>query len=128
MIAVTRIPDGCKQLSGGKIIRVTTPFDFVVTYKSKSAFVDTKTIDGECFHYSSIKEHQVSEMILHENYGAIAGYVIWFRQIDVIIFVPAHILLENIKSKTSARISQSGVIVLGTHLNADMRLIFDRIS
>ena len=29
-IAVTRVPDGCKQVAPNKLIRVTTPFDWII--------------------------------------------------------------------------------------------------
>lgn len=86
-IAVTRIPDGCKQVSATKLIRVPSPWDYVMSFNGFTAFIDTKTSLDSQFSTSLIKEHQVVEMAKHQKQGAITGYVIWLRKTDQIFFM-----------------------------------------
>jgi hypothetical protein len=121
LVTCTRMPDGCKQIGPRRIIRVTTPWDYVLTHRGTSALIDTKTTAAKAFSHSMIKEHQVQEMFRHHNSGAKAGYVIWFQASDRIIFVPVSDLLR--------RMSAVGSIsdIAGTHLGSASDLYPSRI-
>jgi len=88
-IAITVIPPGCKSMGGTRIIRVKSPFDWICTYQGKTALIDTKTCIGNAFPHSQISDHQIHELVHHQISGAIAGYVIWLRKSDRIIFLDA---------------------------------------
>ena len=121
-VAITRIPDGCKQV-GKRIIRVKTPWDWALSYNGRSAFIDTKTVDKVSFAYSSVTDHQVRALHTHEAAGAVAGYVIWFRPSDQVVFIPASRLLTSQGRTGSFSMSDDGVQPIGNHL-FDIRLIF----
>jgi len=91
-IAITRMPDGCKQVGATRLIRVKTPWDFILTRNGKTAFIDTKTTSDDTFPFKSIEPHQAEAMYRHDCEGTpnvIGGYVIEFRKINQVIFVPA---------------------------------------
>src|ERR1700677_1848263 len=113
-IAVTKIPDGCKQVGRGGVIRVRTPWDWILTYNSRTAFIDTKTTHDAQFACSAIVEHQVLELSSHERAGALAGYVIWLRQTNRVFFMPASRLLFLMQAGGSFNEAHSAAIFLGT--------------
>lgn len=121
-VAVTRIPDGCRQV-GNKLIRVKTPCDWVLTYKNRTALIDTKTAQGDVFNVSKITEHQVNELYSHEKLGAIAGYVIWLRETNRVFFIPAVALLSSLSSKGSISDAHPFATYLGDE-KFDIKLIF----
>lgn len=115
-IGVTQIPDSCKQISGSKIMRVKSPFDWVMSYQGHSAMIDTKTTEHDTFSRSDIVEHQVKELLVHEMGGTLGGYVIWFRAMDQIVFMPASTLNTLKRSGIGASINARHVdaILLGS--------------
>lgn len=121
-VAITRIPDGCRQ-AGKHIIRVKTPWDWVLTYKHKTALIDTKTVNSDVFNCSLITEHQVRELHQHERLGAVAGYVIWLRESNRVFFIPAGALANEMKRVGSFSDAHPQAIYLGTQM-FDVRPIF----
>lgn len=99
---VLRIPDGCKQLSAFKLIRVRSPFDFVAHKKDQVIFFDAKTTDEKNFPYSKINQTQLQHLLKLEMSGFKAGYVIKFNLTKEIVFVTAGQLL-NIKGRQSIK-------------------------
>lgn len=95
-LAITRFPDGCKIVKYGELVRVKTPWDWVVSYNGKTALIDTKTTEGNSFPHSKIESHQVKEMYSHSIAGSnTTGYVIWFRKSDGVYFASS-LLLNNL--------------------------------
>lgn len=65
----------------------------MVTYKKKAVFLDTKTLStGKTFPYSQITKHQLHALLKLEIEGFPAGYLVWFREIDQIVFFSAKTL------------------------------------
>jgi hypothetical protein len=126
---VTKIPDGCRQV-GKKLIRVKTPFDWIVSYGSKTALIDTKTVQGESFTPSMIVNHQVDELSRHEALGTLAGYVVWFRKKEIVEYISSKALLVALHSGMSIRDNSPDCIRLGSlsygSKNFDIRQIFKR--
>ena len=124
-LTVTRFPDGCRQVHG-KLIRIRTPWDWILTYLGKSAFLDTKTLDGITFTRSHIVDHQVEEMVKHQLSGSIAGYVIWLRASNVVFFMDAVTLIEIRDSKTVSSFNQTHpkAMYLGTSEGFNLRSLF----
>ena len=78
-----------------KLIPVKQPCDFVCAYKGLAAAVDTKTQGvGKTFNYSSINMDQVHSMHVLAEQGMIAGYLVWLRQVDKLVFFSTKQLLE----------------------------------
>lgn len=86
---VVRIPDGCRQVTPFKIVRVKSPFDFLASKKGKVFFCDAKTCEGKTFVYSKINQLQLKELLALEESGFHAGYVINFRETNTYSFVSA---------------------------------------
>lgn len=90
-VEIQRIPDGCRQV-GRRIVRTKTPFDFVLAYKQRSAFIDVKTTKKNSFSFSEIVPHQL-EALKKMSAGGVAGYIICFP--EQIYFVDVAILSET---------------------------------
>ena len=112
-----RIPDGCKQISSRKIIRVKSPFDFFATKQgAKSFFCDVKTIQGDHYCFSAINQLQVRELLKIERNGNVAGYVVHFRESDTYGFLSAS-QLSSVRAGGSISSAQS--IALGKEIEID---------
>jgi len=127
-IAITRIPDGCKQIGQNKIIRVGTPFDWVLTHNNVTALIDTKTTATDSITASSIRSNQLDALLSHARQGCVTGYVVWFREPDLISFVPAHILLDHVRSRKGIKHTTDGLIPLGASALIDAYNIFDHTN
>ena len=95
-IIFVEIPDGCRPIptpGGGRprLVRVKTPFDYFITAGGRSAALDCKTIETGNFTYTMIDEDQVRSLF-EVSQSIPAGYIIWFRRVDRIVFIPADTL------------------------------------
>lgn len=124
-IAVTRVPDGCRSLGSHKLIRVKTPFDWICTYMGKTALLDTKTCLGHAFSHSQIAEHQIHELVHHEINGATAGYVIWLRKNDDVIFVEAKELEQLAKKRGAISVGDPYARLIGKGRDFNPRAILN---
>lgn len=122
-IIATRIPDGCKQTKIG-LIRVKSPFDWVLSFNGTTALIDTKTIAGKSFPNSLIDTHQALTLVRHDIEGTKAGYVMWLRQTDEFVYVSAKILCQAMQSRGSLGPDTPGVKKLGINPLVDLKLIF----
>lgn len=114
---VTRIPDGCRQVSSTKLIRVKSPFDYFASKQpARSFFNDTKTIQGDRFPYSAINQDQIKELLEHERNGHKAGYVIHFRQPNYYGFASASQLALMIPRES---IMHYETVNLGSEIDID---------
>lgn len=126
-IACTRIPDSCKQLSK-KIVRIKSPFDWVISHKGRTALIDTKSLDQDTFPHSLIDPHQALTLVKHETQGDMAGYVIWLRKPDEVIYVPAHALCKAMQGPGSIKLEHPEITRLGSIKALDLRQLFDTIT
>lgn len=126
-VSATRIPDGCRRVGARQLIPVKSPFDFVLSYQGKSAMIDTKSYSDKMPH-SGINEDQVRSMLGHELQGSIAGYVIYLREEDVMVFTPASALLAKLKVRGSIGIDDPQSVRLGTPGEFKPRLIFSALA
>lgn len=123
-VAITRFPEGCRRIGLKRLIQVKTPFDWVVSYKNRTALIDTKSVSGAFFPNSAIEGHQVSEMLKHAEHGTIGGYVVWLRLVNHVIFIPATLLAANYEVKGSIGHMNANVTLLGPCGNIDITQIF----
>jgi Holliday junction resolvase len=86
-VSCTRVPDGCKQRFG-KLIRIKSPFDFILSYQNRIALIDCKVRGEDKLYKSDITEHQVQELIKHRQ-AAVTGYLVYHYMIDAVRFYPA---------------------------------------
>jgi penicillin-binding protein-related factor A (putative recombinase) len=73
-----KIPSGCKTVGGTKLIRVKSPFDFILSSKELTIFCDAKTTEANSFSFSQIDQDQVRNLALVKNDFSLSGYIIAF--------------------------------------------------
>lgn len=122
-LACTRFPDGCERRGPRTLIQVQTPWDWIVTYMGRSAFLDTKFSSDRTFTHSMIKPHQVNEMLKHELAGSIAGYVIRFV-CGRVFFIRASDLKSRLEVVGSIAPHSDGLILLGTESLFRVKLLW----
>lgn len=122
-IEFIKIPSGHKTIKvKGKLIhqRVRTPFDFIFVKNGKSVYFDAKTIESGNFCYSDLKSHQVNSLYNLEMQNVVAGYVIYYRDINQVIFYKASIL-RALKQRDSLKLDQG--LYLGKEQEIDLNLL-----
>lgn len=123
-ITTTRMPDGCRVVGRGRIVRVSTPFDWILSLDGKVALIDTKTTDATLFPPSKVSEHQVVELLNHQAQGILAGYVVEFRKEAEVVFVPARRLMQAFITRKGIASSDASCSVLGAPEDFNPRRIF----
>lgn len=123
-IQFTRVPDSCKQLAT-RIIRIKSPFDYIITYQGVTAVIDTKTKDADTFPNSMIDEDQVNNLAKHDQRPTRSGYVVYLRKAERIIFIPVKLLANLIGVRGSVDQCSDGVLDLGNLQGYDLRKIFN---
>lgn len=113
-----QIPMGAKMISAQRMIRVATPFDFVLFYDHYTFCIDTKTTSANRFAYSSLKPHQVKELSeCGKFFNVLAGYVVNFFELNKVVFYSANQLSEL---KTKSSLTPEDGIMLGTTMNFNL--------
>lgn len=112
-ITVTRIPDSCRQVSSQRMIRIRSPFDWILTYRGLTALIDTKTTQESTFAHSAIDWDQIEDLYAHEARGAIAGYVIALQEANRVIFLESGYLLTKQGIRGSISYDDRQAVVLG---------------
>jgi hypothetical protein len=125
-VHATPFPLGAKRVGPFKLIQIRTPFDWICSFQGKSSMIDTKSCEGKAFGFGMIEPHQVLELLAHERQGVQSGYVVWLREIDRIIFIPASLLDRAFhrREKGSFTPDTPGVILLGSSKDLNPRLIW----
>lgn len=117
-VGCVRIPDSCRQIGPHKLMRVRSPFDYVIAYKGKTAVLDLKSVGEGNFTHSKITLHQLSA--LNElSVGAISGYVVGFTL--AVYFVPVVELMCCLPGRS---IDLTKCVLLGNRLSFDVRRVF----
>lgn len=118
-----RIPDGCKQLRG-MIIRVATPFDFILAKKGKTIFLDAKSTKESTFSKSKMKRHQVEFLLPFEKNQTFAGYLVLFQKENQVVFFSASQLAAI---KRGQAISISDGVKLGSMYDFNFAHLVDMV-
>lgn len=83
------IPDGCETVRDRagklKLLRVQTPFDFILIGKNQAIFLDTKVTQGSTFPHSAIKHHQLRFLEDCSEAGP-SGYLVFFEKTNEVVF------------------------------------------
>lgn len=125
-ISYVKIPTGSKIVrSRGRIIPVNikTPFDYVIGKNGKAAFLDCKTIESGNFSYSMIVPHQLESLVKFENEGFKSGYLIFYRDVNKVVFFNSS-QLSKLSKRQSIDIN-SGMII-GDNLIIDVSELFEQ--
>jgi hypothetical protein len=120
-----RFPNGCKTIPGPggrpRLIRVRTPFDWILSHQGKAGFVDTKSTTSLTFTYTQVSDHQLAALRALEMQGHVCGYVVFFQKLNVVVFFRAHQLVA-LEPRDSLRPEQG--LVVGTLLELDVKRLF----
>jgi penicillin-binding protein-related factor A (putative recombinase) len=123
-IAITRIPDGCEQ-GRGKLYRVKSPFDWFLSFQCWAFALDTKSTAELAFPHWKIDRDQVDNLLSHQKQGTMAGYVIYMRTLNAVVFVAASDLDRRLKSgKGSIKREDPDVTYLGNSQTFNPLLLF----
>lgn len=110
-----RIPNACKQIGKNKdgspkLIRIKSPFDYLIAHKGFSACIDTKSTEHHYWKYSDNDPDQLRELMnMRDN--MLAGYLIHHPKLDLITF---HDVLVLNKMRPRESLQPSEGIILGT--------------
>ncbi len=119
-ISCVRIPDGCRQLSATRTMRVKTPFDYIVGLGKSVIFVDLKSTTSNRFTYSQIDQSQLRALsLLSQHQGA--GYLIYYRSSQELVYYKAGEL--SVVERGSGLEDSQGVR-LGKIFEANLRGLF----
>lgn len=113
-----KVPNGCKQVAPNRIIRVRTPFDYILGFEGKSAVVDLKSCEGSSFGFSKIVPHQL-QALKNLSVGMIAGYII--NNSNGVFFASVQILLS---CKSGQGINLESCERIGENFKFNPSLIF----
>lgn len=103
---------------------VKAPFDYaiagILNGLPVAAYIDTKTVAGKSFPKSNIDDNQIDNLVNFERMGHPSGYLIYFREVQKIVFVSAAL----IKEKNSVIKPQDGK-ELGDLFDFDLKKMWD---
>jgi hypothetical protein len=106
----------------GRLQELKSNLDFTVIDRSgRVAFIDAKTFQGDFFTYSDIPEHQRQLAARYNAHQVSAGFVVWFRRQNAVIFVSGA-LLEALGP--GSRLTPGHGVNLGSWGNFDIGKVF----
>lgn len=91
-MALTQMPMGAKFVNSTKMVRVKTDFDFILTFRHKTALFDCKSFKGTRLTASMILDHQFNALLRHHLKGGIAGYLIFWIEKNSVMWFSAGML------------------------------------
>lgn len=132
-----RIPDGCRQLGAFKIVRVKSPFDFIIAkdhvhmaqspYESmvtRTILFDAKSTNDARFSPTKIKPHQIewlNKFCMLRSY--VAGYAVNFEKHGCVSFFTVPQLANAIKTRKG--LAHGDGILLGNKFNLSFESVFN---
>lgn len=99
-----------------------TPFDFIASKNGRALVFDAKTLNGETFPKSACEPHQVEALLKFEASKLTAGYIVFFRALDSVVFFSAS-RLKQLAPRCSLKSSDGIKLGSGTSLN--LEVLFD---
>lgn len=104
---------------------VQCPFDYLVAGNlnglAVAAYIDCKSINDDAFYSSMIDWDQINNLLTFESCGHPAGYVIYFRKIQKIVFVRSSKIQAIGNSRT---IRPDDGVTLGDLYSFDLTLLW----
>ncbi len=120
-IKFEQIPSGCKWI-GKRPIPTKTPFDFIASKNKTVLLFDAKTVNTVSFSKSACTEHQVKSLYGFELSGLTAGYIVWFRPCDSVVFFKASQLMQLLP-RSSLKVIDG--LLLGSRLSLNLEILFN---
>jgi penicillin-binding protein-related factor A (putative recombinase) len=101
-IGWVRVPDGCKIVGRGRLIRIKSPFDYIASLNGKNICVDVKHTMSEMFPVGKINKEQVGQL-LRVNHG---GYMVYCKPKHCWYFIPVRQLKKAVDIHKSIQLSE----------------------
>lgn len=117
-IVPTKIKTFCRYIANlQKWVPEKAPFDYILSSDISDAFIDCKSISAKSFKKVQgdrilIKEHQEDQLLAIERKGRRAGFLIWFRKENKVVFILASTMK---KIRTDEPITSDMGEYLGTY-------------
>lgn len=84
---VIRIPDGCKSLSGHKVVRTKSPFDYLLIKDGVAIFMDAKRTKGPNVPKNLFSQHQIDWFKKINHRGFLAGFIVHVESTDDLLWI-----------------------------------------
>lgn len=121
-VTAFKIPLGARQVSATKLLRVQTPFDWVLVKNGMTALIDTKHCETKTLSKSRVTPHQMLALKEAHEQKIIAGYVVHFVSLDQVIFFDGAQLERCFNGQA---LYPTDGLNLGGHDNFDLDLLLD---
>ena len=117
-----KMPLSCRNKSGEfQVIRSELDFQLVDPRTRRVAFVDTKTYVDERVTFARIEPHQIDRAVWYNEGGITAGFVVWFRTLDLVVFYSG---LQVRESGARSSLKPEDGLELGGLLRFDLSRLF----
>lgn len=120
-----RIPNGCLSVGANKLIRIKSPFDFVLAFRDDIIFCDTKTTKSNAFPLiAKTVNNQMYNFEKLAKHNKACGYLIEFREAGEFRWFN-YKTIKDIMSKRSSLPREAGILIghtFPTEINLDLVL------
>ena len=99
-----------------------SPFDFILAQNGRVILCDAKSIYAATFTRSACKPHQIDSLYAFEMSGLTAGFIVWLRAVDQVVFFKASQLKDlpprcSLKSSDGIQLGSVKALTLEGLLN-----------
>jgi hypothetical protein len=84
---VVRIPDGCKQIAAKQVVRVPSPFDFLLLKNDVAIFMDAKRTEGPKIPKNLFSQDQIDWFKKINHRGFLAGFIVHVESTDDLLWI-----------------------------------------
>ena len=120
-IKFEQLPSGCRWI-GKMAVPAKSPFDFILAQNGRVILCDAKSIYAATFTRSACKPHQIDSLYAFEMSGLTAGFIVWLRAVDQVVFFKASQLKDlpprcSLKSSDGIQLGSVKALTLEGLLN-----------
>lgn len=119
--------NGLKALHGvgGKVRLYKSDLDYrLIQAGGRCGFFDCKNYEGSHFTFSQLTLHQIQKAIQYNELGVQAGFVVWLRSPDLVMFYSGVAVLLN---GPGSRFDHSNGLLLGKSFDFSLKNIMNSI-
>jgi penicillin-binding protein-related factor A (putative recombinase) len=113
--------DAPMRQAGGKIWRERAGVDFVLGFQGVAVFLDAKSVDSDRISFSFLKPHQLQDLSYWQSNGFTSGLLVYFRQINMISFIP---ICDLLKLSPGQSIKAEQTTNLGSYFDFQLGRLF----
>lgn len=115
----------CRYTYNGRTQILPGGLDFTLIKNGVVGFFDCKSFADDHFTFSTLSEHQVKRAVLYNDNRVPAGFVVWFRKIDLVVFFSGHAI--ECKGPGTRFYTEDGQ-TLGRFDNFDLKPILEVVT